>query len=147
MSNTKIVVLKSKELIYTGIFIVLGILLVLLLFYMFTPEDNKKDETTNTEAVTTYAPGVYTSSLNIGGSNLEVAVTVDNDSRAHVEIANLDDSVAVMYPLITPSLDEINNQINNVSSLDEITYNSDTRYTSIILLEAVKQALIPATSR
>ena len=43
-SKTKIVVLKSRELIYTGIFILLGIMLILLLFYMFSPEDKNKGE-------------------------------------------------------------------------------------------------------
>ena len=42
-SKTKIIVLKSKELIYTGIFIVLGILLILLLWYMFSPKEDEKD--------------------------------------------------------------------------------------------------------
>lgn len=44
-SKTKIIVLKSKELIYTGIFIVLGILLILLLWYMFSPKEDEKDTT------------------------------------------------------------------------------------------------------
>ena len=39
-SKTKIVVLKSKELIYTAIFVVLGILLISLLIYMFSPSNN-----------------------------------------------------------------------------------------------------------
>lgn len=34
-SQTKIVVVKAKELIYTGIFLVLGILFVILLITMF----------------------------------------------------------------------------------------------------------------
>ena len=34
-SKTKIVVLHLKELIYTGIFVILGILFVILLFIMF----------------------------------------------------------------------------------------------------------------
>ena len=140
-SNTKIVVLKSKELIYTGIFIILGVLLVLLLFYMFSPNDKKEAETDNTEAVTTYAPGIYTSSINLGGASLQVSVTVDKDSASHVSIENLDETVTAMYPLITPSLDEINSQINSVSSLDDITYSGDTQYPTIILMEAVKQAL------
>lgn len=143
-SNTKIVVLKSKELIYTGIFILLGVLLVLLLFYMFSPGDKSDEKTENTEAVTTYAPGIYTSSINLGGAPLQVSVTVDKDSVSHVSIENLDETVTAMYPLITPSLDEINSQINSVSSLDDITYSSDTQYTTIILMEAVKQALEPA---
>ena len=37
-AKTKIVVLHMKELIYTGIFILLGIVLILLLISMFTPE-------------------------------------------------------------------------------------------------------------
>lgn len=41
-SKTKIIVLKSKELIYTGIFIVLGILLILLLWYMFSPKEDER---------------------------------------------------------------------------------------------------------
>ena len=49
-SKTKIVVLHIKELIYTGIFILLGIILLFLLISMFTPEQatpdtkNKKPE-------------------------------------------------------------------------------------------------------
>ena len=45
-SKTKIVVLKSKELIYTAIFVILGILLVSLLIYMFSPSNgSRKDKT------------------------------------------------------------------------------------------------------
>ncbi len=157
-SNTKIIVLKSKELIYTGIFIVLGILLILLLVYMFSgdskTDSDKKDTISSsqtqeqveesTETITTYKPGVYTSELNLGGSQLQVTVTVDENTVSHVDISNLDDTVTAMYPLIQPSLDEINNQIPVVSSMDEITYSKDNQYTTIIIMEAVKQAIEPA---
>lgn len=157
-SNTKIIVLKSKELIYTGIFIVLGILLILLLIYMFSGnsksdadekgqvsssrEQTKTDEVK--ETINTYKPGVYTSELNLGGSSLQVSVTVDKDTVSHVDITNLDDAVTAMYPLIQPSLDEINNQISIVSGIDEITYSKDNQYTTIIIMEAVKKAIEPA---
>lgn len=157
-SNTKIIVLKSKELIYTGIFIVLGILLILLLVYMFSGDSkadtDKKDAISSsqgqeqaeesTETITTYKPGVYTSELNLGGSQLQVTVTVDENTVSHVDISNLDDTVTAMYPLIQPSLDEINNQITVVSNMDEITYSKDNQYTTIIIMEAVKQAIEPA---
>lgn len=154
-SNTKIVVLKSKELIYTGIFIVLGILLILLLFYMFSPSDAEKKEQTSSETrqttseevqetIATYSPGVYTSELNLGGSALQLSVTVDENTISHVDIANLDDTVTAMYPLIQPSLDEINSQIAVVSSIDDITYSKDNQYTTIIIMEAMKKALEPA---
>ena len=54
-SKTKIVVLRMKELIYTGIFVALGILLILLLVYMFAPKDKKNTAT----ADAAYTPGVY----------------------------------------------------------------------------------------
>lgn len=41
-SKTKIVVVHMKELIYTGIFILLGIVLILLLISMFTPDKSQK---------------------------------------------------------------------------------------------------------
>ena len=41
-SKTKIVVFKARELIYTGIFILLGILLILLLIFMFVPSHKSK---------------------------------------------------------------------------------------------------------
>lgn len=40
-SKTKIVVLHMKELIYTGIFLLLGIVLILLLLSMFTSKETK----------------------------------------------------------------------------------------------------------
>ena len=42
-SKTKIVVLHVKELIYTGIFAVLGILFIVLLIIMFLPKEEKKE--------------------------------------------------------------------------------------------------------
>ncbi len=150
-AKTKIIVLKSKELIYTGIFIVLAILLVLLLFYMFSPSKTKKDETQATdtsigteevkETFSTYQPGIYSTSLNLGGSTLELTVTVDEGVVSHVEIKNLDDTVTAMYPLIQPSLSEINAQISSATSLNDLTYSEDNQYTSIIILNAIEEAL------
>ena len=153
--NTKIIVLKSKELIYTGIFIILGILLIALLVYMFSGDKSKDDKDSaisqkkeqvqeSTETMTTYKPGVYTSELNLGGSLLQVTVTVDESTISHVDITNLDDTVTAMYPLIQPSLDEINNQISMVNNIDDITYSKDNQYTTIIIMEAIKQAVSPA---
>lgn len=154
-ANTKIIVLKSKELIYTGIFIILGILLIALLVYMFSGDKSKDDKAEakvqsgeqvleDTETMTTYKPGVYTSELNLGGSELQVAVTVDESTISHVDITNLNETVTAMYPLIQPSLDEINAQISLVKDINDITYSKDNQYTTIIIMEAIKQAISPA---
>jgi len=43
-SKTKIVVLHLKELIYTGIFAVLGILFIILLIIMFVPKNKEENK-------------------------------------------------------------------------------------------------------
>ena len=145
-SNTKIIVLKSKELIYTGIFIVLGILLILLLWYMFAPKKQSDKQTSeNTEAVITYQPGVYSTQLNIGGSCPELQTTVNEHAVTHVDIVNLDETVTAMYPLVQPSVDAINEQLSLTGNLDDVTYASDNQYTTILLLDAAKQAAASAT--
>ena len=57
-AKTKIVVVKAKELIYTALFVCLGIILILLLIFMFAPEE----KSTKTSAGV-YTPGVYTSTI------------------------------------------------------------------------------------
>ena len=44
MSRTRIVILQMKELIYTAIFVGLGIILLILLFIMFWPGKGGKKE-------------------------------------------------------------------------------------------------------
>ncbi len=153
-SKTKIVVLKSKELIYTGIFILLGIMLIFLLIYMFSPKkDIKNKQLITTEASSStevketfsgYTPGVYTSELNLGGSTLLLSVSVDGDRVTGVAIDNMDETLTAMYPLVQPSIDEINNQIGMVSSIKDITYSSDNKYTTILILDAIDDALSDA---
>ena len=71
-SKTKIVVLHMKEIIYTVLFICLGILLVALLTFMFHP----KNKETSSSKSTSYQPGIYTSQLTLGDKELEVEVEI-----------------------------------------------------------------------
>lgn len=154
-SKTKILVLKSRELIYTGIFILFGALLVLLLVYMFTPKKDKKPiestsenasestitEELSTEIEPTYSPGVYSTSLNLGGYDSVLTVTVTSEGVSHVDIQNTDETVTAMYPLLAPSVEDINNQLENHCSINNINYSDEKQYTTVLLLEAIKQAL------
>lgn len=139
-AQTKIVVIKAKEIIYTSIFLVLGILLIALLINMFGKEKDKKAETTSK-----YNPGVYSSTITLGDSTLNVSVSVDEDTISGVDIENMDEAVTTMYPLLEPALNEINEQISTVESVDDITYSKDNQYTYIILNQAIKNALEQAT--
>lgn len=135
-AQTKIVVIKAKEVIYTGIFLVLGILLIILLINMFG--NDKESESTTTSK---YVPGVYSSTISLGENTLNVSVTVDSDTVSGVSIENLDETVTTMYPLLEPALNEINNQISVVDSVDDITYSKENQYTYIILNQAIKNSL------
>lgn len=140
-SKTKIVVLHMKEIIYTVLFICLGILLVALLAFMFHP----KNKETSAES-TSYQPGIYTSQLTLGNKNLEVEVTVDENHINSVRFSNLDDTVTAMYPLIQPAMEEIADQICENQSLDNISYSTDNPYTSQIIINAIDDALKKAVT-
>ena len=51
-----------------------------------------------------------------------------------------------MYPLIEPSFDALAEQITQSQSLEGITYSDDTRYTSMLLLNAISQSLEKAAA-
>ncbi len=142
-SKTKIVVLHVKELIYTGIFAVLGILFIVLLIIMFLPKDEKKETMSSVTQTTTnsYVPGVYTTSLILNDNVVEIEVTVDEKNINSIRLINLDEAVATMYPLIQPSFEDLANQIITNQSLENITYPDDSKYTSMILLDAITTSL------
>lgn len=146
-SRTKIVVLHMKELIYTGIFAALGILFVVLLIIMFLPghkkaakEPNASDSTaTSSEGI--YIPGVYTTQLVLNDQTIDVEVIVDQYDISSIRLVNLNEAVTTMYPLLQPAFDSLCSQIYEKQSLDDITYEADSKYTSLVLLEAVKTSL------
>ena len=142
-SKTKIVVLHMKEIIYTIIFVALGILLILLLITMF--RSGRSDTPTNSEKI--YTPGVYTSSLTLNNTNLELEVTVDESQIKSIRLSNLDESIATMFPLLQPALETIADQIYETQSTEHITFSSETPYTSQVLLNAIKEAIEKAAVR
>lgn len=140
-AKTKIIVVKAKELIYTALFICLAIILILLLIFMFAP--GEKSVSTSAGA---YTPGVYTSTITLGDTALDVAVSVDENYITSVSLNNLSESVTAMYPLLEPSLESINEQLDSISSIDDLQLDSDTKYTGLILQQAIKNALQKAQS-
>ena len=135
-SKTKIVVLHMKEIIYTAIFAVLAIILILLFFFMFLPE--KENTSMNT---TKYIPGIYSSSMTLNNTALEVEVTVDESHINSIRFSNLDESVETMYPLIQPTLENIADQVYEQQSLESISYSEDNPYTSQVIINAIDTAL------
>ena len=69
-SKTKIVVLHMKEVVYTAIFLVLAILMIILVFVMFSGKD-KKDTAAKPAEETLYIPGVYTSTIQLNDNSFD----------------------------------------------------------------------------
>lgn len=139
-SKTKIIVLHVKEVIYTGLFILLGILFLALMLAMFLPGTPGSKPALSTETQR-YVPGKYTTSLQIGSMSVDVEVVVDSSCINSVRLVNLSEAVAAMYPLMAPCMDAIAEQICQNQSTKGITYPEENQYTSQLLLEAITATL------
>ena len=169
-ANTKIVVLRRKELLYTGIFAALGVLFIILLLMLLLPgkdtdasygtpdtpdsttetamPDNVADtsagavaDTSSVNTSNTYIPGIYTTELVLGNETVNVEVIVNDQAITSVSLADPDETLITMYPLLEPTMESLNDQLCEMQDPEQVTYSAETRYTSLVLLEAVKASL------
>ncbi len=129
-SPNKTVMKHSIKLICAGIFAVLGIILLATLFF-----PKHKD---------TYRPGTYTTSLTLNDNMIEIEVTVDEETIKSIRMVNLEEDTITMFPLIEPTFEELVSQIYENQSLEGIGYSDESKYTSTVLLEAIKECLAKA---
>ena len=143
MKKSRLFVISIKEIIYTLVFLVLGILLIILLFYMFLP---KEDSTEQTSTTASYIPGIYTSCLSLAEDALTLELTVDANSINSINIIDSSEAVAAVYPLIPACLESIESELISGKSIDELTVNEDSKYTHIMLTDAISDLLNKASS-
>ncbi|MCD7739613.1 MAG: hypothetical protein LUH58_11370 [Lachnospiraceae bacterium] len=151
--RTRIVVLHMKEVIYTGIFIFLGIVLIVLLAMMFWPgremstdDSSSEQEQTETaeeptEEAAAYLPGIYTASLELNGSTMEMQIIMESDGISNVSFTYMDDAIQTMYPLFEPVLESIASQLQEGVALEDVTYEDSQKYTATVLIEALEEVL------
>ncbi|MFR8844153.1 MAG: hypothetical protein ACLVGL_03330 [Waltera sp.] len=168
-ANTKIVVLRRKELLYTGIFAALGVLFVILLLMLLLPgkaadtsgapdspdstaetvmpdnvadlgripqsaqtEDVSTGAVADTDAVldnasgpvgtdNTYIPGIYTTELILGSETVNVEVIVNDHAITSLCLADPDETLTTMYPLLEPTMDSLSEQICETQDLSQVT--------------------------
>ena len=137
-AKTKIIVLKMKSLIFTTVMIGLGIILLILILTVVIPQNSKEGRKSVDTA--SYVPGVYTSSVQLNDTVIDVMVTVDENNINNIELVNLDEKVETMYPLIGPAMEDLSNQIIENQTTEDITYPTTSQYTSIVLMNAVEDA-------
>lgn len=133
-----------KEVIYTGIFLLLAVILAIVLFFMFGPGQKKS---ASADAKSLYKPGIYTSSIDLNENTFDLEVTVDSDRVTSIRLVNLSESTAAMFPLMEPALESLASQIYTSQSLENIQYSEDQKYTSMILLNAIETALKKAENK
>ena len=146
-SKTKIVVLRLKEVIYTGIFVLLGIIVVVLLVATFLPDNEETSQPTNAlaEDIVSYMPGTYSTSLILNDMSANIEVIVDENYISSVRFVELNEALKTKYPLLEPALLDIADQLIETQSLDSIVYSDDMRYTATLLISAIESALEEAT--
>lgn len=141
-AKTRIVVLHMREVIYTAIFAALALLLILLLVFMFRGKKGSDAQETMK-----YVSGVYTSSILLNNQTMDLKVVVDDNRINAISLDNLDETAATMYPLMQPALDNISQQIYEKQSTEDITYDEANQYTSVVLLNAINDALSRAEAK
>ena len=154
-SKTKIIVLHMKELLYTALFTILGIALIVMLFIVFSPSETEPSQPESsstpssessvppTESV--YIPGLYNTELLLNDQAINVEVIVNSDKITSLKLVELSETVQTMYPLLQPTFEDLSSQILEKQSLSDISYDQEHRYTSLVLLEAISNALKKAS--
>lgn len=140
-AKTKIVVVKMKEIFLTGTFVICGIILLLILFFIFSPSKSTVEDTKSSK----YIPGIYHSCINLSGMEVDLEVTLDSNHINAIHLVNLEDTITTMYPLLSPTFLSLSNQICQKQSIEQITYEPENKYTSLILLKSIEQTLQKAT--
>ncbi|MCR5703808.1 MAG: hypothetical protein K6G85_04225 [Eubacterium sp.] len=133
--NPKFMVIHLKELLYTLVFILLGIILIVSLILMFRQNHQTKKEEHTTDGI--YNAGVYTSSLTLNGNPMDITVTLDANHINSIKMENVSDAIATMYPLVQPSFEDLANQIVTTQSLDNIQFSEDYQYTYNLLYDEI----------
>ena len=114
-------------------------LLLLLMGFGGAPNEEAPIIPTASDAL--YIPGLYTTELVLGNQTVDVEVMLTDNNIESIELANMDDNTACMYPLLQPAFDDIYAQILATQSVENITYSSDSKYTSLVLLEAIRNSV------
>ena len=145
-ANTKIVVLRRKELLYTGIFAALGVLFIILLLMLLLPgkdtdatygtpdspdgtaaaemPDNVADVSTGAVADTgnTYIPRNLYHGADPRNETVNVEVIVSDHAITSVSLADPSETLTTMYPLLESTMESLNDQLCEMQDPEQVTY-------------------------
>ena len=152
-AKTKILVIRSRNLILGASIAVVVILLLLLLFSAI---QLSQKETTAPSASTAasaavpasgaYVPGVYSGSVVLGNDVVNLLVYVDKNHINAIAAEEFAQTVASMYPLVPSVLNSLESQILSSQDLFGVTYADSTQVTAGLLLQTISRCLELARS-
>ncbi len=141
MSNTKIVVVKLKELLLTAALVFGGVIALLLVIVLVSGRESSSPLSDDTPTSAMYHPGVYTSSMALGDTTIHLELVCDANHINSVRLVNLDEAVETMYPLLNPALSDLELQLAKDVPLSELVLTDGSKYTQTLLIEAIAQTL------
>ena len=140
MVKSRFLVLQMKDLIRMGIFVVIGLVLLVVLIMAIMPNGSNAGEMT----FGNFTPGTYTSYIIIHNQPIGVLVTVDENEIVEINLSQMAESQEVFYPLIRPTMAALSQQVIYRQSTD-VEAPIEAAITSRILLDAINNALIQAS--
>ena len=141
MVKSRFVVLRMKDIIRTGIFILIGIALLVALIWAIMP--NRTPEHGVSATFGSFVPGTYSSYIILHNRPVSITVTVDEEEILDISISELGEVVEVFYPLIRPTMATLSHQVLTTQNTN-VQAPLETQHTSRILLDAINMALYQA---
>ncbi len=141
MPGTKIVVIQRKQVLFSAVLVVAGILFIAFLIVMMLGKKGDSDSVASQNGDAKYQAGVYTKDMEFGESTVSLQVSLDANQVKAVEIVPLNESVTTMYPLMEPAVKTLSDQLASGVAPENIEYGEESRYTQESIMEVVDQVL------
>ncbi len=126
--QSRIFVVKLKDIIRTAVFALLGIGIIAgALIFLFGGKGEYKE-------------GTYSSEIILHGSPVDVNVKVSRNEIEEITLGDMDQTQAVFYPTFNSCFEELASSVIENQSTD-IEVNKDYEVSEGILLQAVDSAL------
>lgn len=139
MGSARIYVVQLREILKTLLFALVGLAIILLLIYFFTPKEK------DAELTELYMPGTYSAAIMVKEGPITVDVIVTDNEIVSVSLRNLTEAHETLYPLLRPAMAQISKDIIKAQGTN-ITVPDQFSVTGATLLTAIKQALTQAVS-
>ena len=146
MAKSRFVVLRMKDIIRTGIFVVIGIILLVALIWAIMPRGSGSGSTDVMQSFGSFVPGEYTAYIILHNRPVSVTVTVDEDNILAIALSEMAEAIEVFYPLMRPTMTEISQSVISTQST-AFEPSIENMHTSRVLLDAIELALYQAQAR